>query len=168
MRAEASLHIDAPPERVWRLVTDVGRMGEWSPVTYKCEWLDGATHADVGARFKGYNRMAPARWWTVCEVTALEPGKLFEFRTVEVSAPFSFGVGQPREMTRWRYEFEPEDIGTRVTERYDVAFVPPLLAVPEKIARAIPGGGRLVDNRRAKTDRGMEETLRRLKHAAEH
>jgi hypothetical protein len=83
-----------------------------------------------------------------------------------VSKPFSYGVQQPREMTRWRYEFEPEDIGTRVTERYDVAYTPPLLAVPERLARTI-GAGRLVDNRRAKTDRGMHETLRRLKDAAE-
>jgi uncharacterized protein YndB with AHSA1/START domain len=166
MHAEATLQIDAPPERVWRLVTDVTRMGEWSPVTYKCEWLEGATEAKVGARFKGWNKMAPAKWWTVCEVTTLEPGKLFEFRTMEVSAPFSIGVGQPREMTRWRYELEPEDIGTRVTERYEATFVPPLLEIPERIARAV-GAGRLVDNRRAKTDRGMEETLRRLKQAAE-
>jgi len=166
MHAEAATHIDAPPERVWRMVTDITRMGEWSPVTYKCEWLDGATEPSVGARFKGWNKMAPARWWTVCEITAFEPGKLFEFRTVEVSKPFSLGVGQPREMTRWRYEFEPEDIGTRVTERYEVAFVPPLLAMPERMARTI-GAGRLVDNRRAKTNRGMEETLRRLKDAAE-
>ena len=164
MHAEASLHIDAPPERVWRLVADVTRMGEWSPVTYKCEWLDGATEASVGARFKGYNKMAPARWWTTCEVTAVEPGKLFEFRTVDGT----FNIGsRGREMTRWRYEFEPEDIGTRAKESYDVSFIPALLRIPELIARKIPGGGRVVDNRRAKTDRGMEETLRRLKAAAE-
>jgi len=164
VHAEASAHIDAPPERVWRLITDVTRMGEWSPVTYKCEWLDGATEAKVGARFKGYNRMAPARWWTICEVTSLEPGKLFEFRTVDGT----FNIGsRGREMTRWRYSFEPEDIGTLVTETYDVSFIPALLRIPEQIARKIPGGGRLVDNRRAKTDRGMQETLRRLKEAAE-
>ena len=160
------MHIDAPPDRVWRMLTDISRMGQWSPITYKCEWLDGATQARVGARFKGWNRQPPARWWTICEVTAVEPGKIFEFRTVEVSKPFSFGVGQPREMTRWRFEFEPEDIGTRVNERYDVSFVPPLLGIPERIARTI-GARRLVDNRRAKTNEGMDETLRRLKDAAE-
>jgi len=164
VHAEASLHVDAPPERVWRLITDVTRMGEWSPVTYKCEWLDGVTEAKVGARFKGYNKMAPVHWWTICEVTRLEPGKLFAFRTIDGT----FNVGsRGREMTRWRYSFEPEDIGTRITETYDVSFIPALLRIPELIARKIPGGGRVVDNRRAKTDRGMEETLRRLKAAAE-
>lgn len=164
--ATASAQIDAPPERVFELVTDVTRMGEWSPITYKCEWLDDAAGPSIGAKFKGYNKMPPARWWTECEVTAYEPGRLFEFRTVDVSAPFSVGVKAPREMTRWRFEFAPEDGGTRVTESYSVVFVPPLLSVPEKIARAI-GAGRSVDKRRAKTNRGMEETLRRLKDAAE-
>jgi uncharacterized protein YndB with AHSA1/START domain len=166
MHAEASIHIDAPPERVWRMVTDVTRMGEWSPITYRCEWVDGGSQPAVGAKFKGYNRMSPARWWTVCEVTALEPGKLFEFRTVDVSMPFSLGVDLPTEMTRWRYEFEPDGIGARVTERYDVTLVPPVLRLPEVVARKL-GAGRFVDRRRAKTTRGMEETLRRLKDKAE-
>jgi uncharacterized protein YndB with AHSA1/START domain len=164
LRGEASVHIDAPPERVWRMITDVTRMGEWSPVTYKCEWLGGATEPEVGARFKGYNKMPPARWWTTCEITALEPGKVFEFRTIDGT----FNIGsRGREMTRWRYEFEPEDIGTRLTETYEASFIPALLRVPEQIARRIPGGARMVDKRRAKTDQGLEETLRRLKDAAE-
>jgi hypothetical protein len=141
-------------------------MGEWSPITYKAEWIDGAAAPDVGNRFKGYNRMPPASWWTVCEVTASEPGKVFEFRTIRVSAPFSIGAGGDREMTRWRYTFEPDGIGTRVTESYEVAFVPPILAIPERLARAV-GAGRFVDRRRAKTDAGMVETLRRIKRAAE-
>jgi uncharacterized protein YndB with AHSA1/START domain len=159
------LFIDAPPERVWQLVSDVTRMGEWSPITYRCEWLDGASRPAQGVRFKGYNKMAPAKWWTVCEITNCEPGKAFEFRTVRVSFPISLGVGQ-REMTRWRYTFEPEGIGTNVTERYEARFVPPILAVPEKIARAVGLGG-AVDKRRKLTNDAMDETLRRLKAAAE-
>ena len=164
LRAETSIHIDAPTQRVWELIADVTRMGEWSPITYKCEWLDGATKADVGARFKGYNRMRPARWWTVCEVTEAESGRVFEFRTVDGT----FNIGsRGREMTRWRYEFEPDEGGTRVTESYQVSFIPALLRIPEKIARKIPGGAAAVDRRRAETNRGMDETLRRLKAAAE-
>ena len=30
---EVSIDIDAPPERVWDLVTDVTAMGRWSPGT---------------------------------------------------------------------------------------------------------------------------------------
>ena len=164
MRAEVSIHIEAPPERVWRLVTDVARMGEWSPVTYRCEWIDGASGASVGARFMGYNRMPPVRWWTLCEVVALEPFRLFEFRTID--GTFSLG-SRGREMTRWRYRLEPEGGGTRLSESYEVRFVPALLRIPERVARLVPAGRRVIDERRERTRQGMRETLRRIKVAAE-
>jgi hypothetical protein len=147
------------------MLSDVTRMGEWCPITYRCEWLDGATGPAPGARFKGYNSLRPAKWWTVCEVTESVPGKVFEFRTVEASFPFSIGA-KDKEMTRWRYSFEPDGIGTRVTETYEVAFTPPLIAIPEKIVRAI-GGGKVADKRRAQTEDGIRKTLERLKAKAE-
>jgi uncharacterized protein YndB with AHSA1/START domain len=164
LKAETSLHIDAPPDRVWRLVTDVTRMPEWSPITYRCVWQGDVTVPVVGARFKGYNRLAPVQWWTLCEVTALESARLFEFRTID--GTFSIG-SRGREMTRWRYSFEPEGIGTLVTESYEVSHIPALLRVPEVIVNKIPGGKGMIARRRGKTDDSMEVTLRRLKEAAE-
>src|SRR5436309_1985613 len=38
-----SIDIDAPAERVYDLVADLSRMGEWSPECRRVEWLDGAT-----------------------------------------------------------------------------------------------------------------------------
>jgi len=165
VEAETSLFIDAPPDRVWRLISDVTRMGQWSPITYKCQWANGSSGPTKGATFKGYNKMMPFRWWTLCEVTDSEPGKVFEFRTMRVSFPLSIGVGE-REMTRWRYTFEPEGIGTKVTERYEAAYVPPLLSGLESAARRL-GLNRTVDNRVQKTIDGMDATLERLKAAAE-
>jgi hypothetical protein len=37
-RGEARIHVNAPPEKVYDLVSDVTRMGEWSLGTMKCEW----------------------------------------------------------------------------------------------------------------------------------
>jgi hypothetical protein len=54
--------IEAPREVVYDLVTDVTRMGEWSPECVACEWVDGATGPAVGARFRGRNRHGLARW----------------------------------------------------------------------------------------------------------
>ncbi|HUP73352.1 MAG TPA: SRPBCC family protein [Acidimicrobiales bacterium] len=34
---QVSIHIDASPEQVYDLVTDVTRMGEWSPETHRCK-----------------------------------------------------------------------------------------------------------------------------------
>ena len=38
-RGEAQVHVDAPPEVVYGVVSDVKRMGEWSPETIKCDWI---------------------------------------------------------------------------------------------------------------------------------
>ncbi|MDX6233621.1 MAG: hypothetical protein QOH68_2658, partial [Nocardioidaceae bacterium] len=38
---EARVQVDAAPEVLYDLVSDVTRMGEWSPETVHCEWLDG-------------------------------------------------------------------------------------------------------------------------------
>lgn len=154
VRDEISLHVDAPPERVWRLVSDITRMGEWSPVCYRCEWVGEPARPEVGSRFKGYNRQGPFRWWTVCEITGAEPGRLFEFRTIDGSLAVGY---RGREMTRWRYEFAPDGIGTRVTESYQVVSFPWLLRPASIVLR------RQGDQRRD----GMRTTLDRLKAAAE-
>ncbi len=46
---ERSIDIAAPPERVWALVTNIGRMGEWSPHTVLAQWVD-TNPADGPAR----------------------------------------------------------------------------------------------------------------------
>ncbi|HAS09465.1 MAG TPA: SRPBCC family protein, partial [Acidimicrobiaceae bacterium] len=48
-----SREIAAPPQRVWELISDITRMGEWSPETTGGKWLKGATGPAVGARFRG-------------------------------------------------------------------------------------------------------------------
>lgn len=149
-----SLHIDAPPERIWRLISDVTRMGQWSPVCYKCEWLDGAAAPVEGAKFKGYNKQGLARWWTVCEVTESVPGKVFEFRTID--GLLSVGH-RNKEMVRWRYDFEPDGIGTMVTESSQLVSLPPVLRLV----------GFALRRQDAQREAGMHTTLERLKKEAE-
>ena len=45
---EVSVHVDAPAERVYDMVSDVTRMPEWSPETVKCQWLGGADRVATG------------------------------------------------------------------------------------------------------------------------
>jgi len=74
-----TLHMNAPPERVWDLVSDVTRIGRYSPETFEAEWLEGATGPAVGARFRGHvrrNQKGPV-YWTTCTVTESDPGKTF-------------------------------------------------------------------------------------------
>jgi len=70
MTGEVSMHMDATPEEVWALVSDVTRMGSWSPETTACRWVGGASGPSVGARFRGTNKRGPLLWQTTCTVTA--------------------------------------------------------------------------------------------------
>jgi uncharacterized protein YndB with AHSA1/START domain len=148
-RDSAETIIDAPPERVYALVADLPRMGEWSPECQRVEWSEGSTEPVVGATFLGHNVGGPAnlmKWSRKGRVLVAERGRSFVFVTEEGG----------RESTEWRYEFEPVDAGTRVTESYDV--------------RWIPTWARIVDvptNRCKELAEGMEHTLGRLKAAAE-
>jgi uncharacterized protein YndB with AHSA1/START domain len=148
--ASVSETIAAPPEVVWDLVADVTRMGEWSPETVRCRWLDGATGPDVGARFAGTNQYDRKRWRTECRVTEAERGRVFEF---EVTGAKVFAV------SRWRYELRPVDGGCAVTESW-LDRRNPLIRAYGRLQLGI------VD--RAEHNRStMTETLRRLKEAAE-
>lgn len=105
VEGQATIHIDAPPEKVYGMISDVTRMGEWSPETHTCEWIEGATGPAVGARFKGSNKRGIMRWSTKPTVTVADPGR-----------EFAFDVGKD---TRWSYELTPKDGGTELTESFE-------------------------------------------------
>jgi uncharacterized protein YndB with AHSA1/START domain len=150
-RGEASRHIATPPALLYDLVSDVTRMGQWSPECVRCEWLDEATGPAAGARFKGTNKRGVVRWSTTARVLAAERGREFTFVTGH----------RGHDETRWTYRFEPEGDGTRVTETFEMlADLPWYLRVVERVVMR-------VKDRKADLELGMAETLRRLAIAAE-
>lgn len=100
--------IAAPPDQVWALISDLPRMGDWSPENNGGSWARGATGPRLGARFKGRNGGGRRRWSTDVVVTACEPGRSFAF---DVTA---LGLG----VARWGYTIEPADDGCVVTETW--------------------------------------------------
>ncbi len=140
MQGQASVFIAAPPESVYALVSDVTRMGEWSPECIHCEWIEGATGPAVGSKFKGTNKLGPYKWSTTPTVTEAQPGRLFEF---DAGA------------TTWRYEFAPADGGTQVTESFLVT------------SRATKVYSSFLFGRVNKMTKGMLTTLERIKAVAE-
>lgn len=147
----ASIYIDSSTEHVYALVSDVTRMGEWSPETYHCRWINGDSAPRVGARFKGYNRRGRARWSNTCEVVSAEPGREFAFQRTATAAG----------TVTWRYRLEPDSGRIRLTESYEVTQPPAALAV------WLIGLLQRVDDRDADLVEGMRTTLERLKRAAE-
>ena len=50
MKGHVSLWMEAPPEKVWALVTDVTRIGEFSPETFEARWTPRVRRARPSAR----------------------------------------------------------------------------------------------------------------------
>ena len=100
--------IDAPADSLYALVSDVTRMGEWSPENVGGRWLRGAAGPAVGARFRGSNRRGWRRWSTTCTVVAAEPGRVFAFDVSVGGVPAS----------RWTYDFTADGDATVVTETW--------------------------------------------------
>ena len=147
--ARASADISAPADKIWTLVSDLPRMGEWSPENTGGKWLGGASGPAVGARFRGSNRKGLRRWSTTCTVTEADAGKKFAFDV-------AYG---PVAISTWEYTLSTNGNGTTVVEEWSdrrPAWM--------KIA-AIPVMG--VADRAEHNRRGMEKTLDRLKAAAE-
>ncbi|MGQ0431605.1 MAG: SRPBCC family protein [Microthrixaceae bacterium] len=106
---QARVHVDGDPELLYDLVSDVTRMGEWSPETIRCGWIDGATGPALGARFKGTNKRGMFRWSTKPEVVVAYRGREFSFVT------HSTGPS-----TKWTYRFQPAgDGGTDLVESFE-------------------------------------------------
>ena len=77
---EVTTEIAAAPQAVYALVSDITRMGEWSPETVRAVWIKGASGPAVGARFKAWNkgRRGPA-WFNWPTVTVADEGREFAF-----------------------------------------------------------------------------------------
>ena len=149
LRVEVSLHMAAPPETVWALVSDVTRIGEFSPETFEAEWTRGSTGPEVGAFFKGHvkrNGLGPT-YWSPCRVTTCVPNEVFEF---------SVGLDEMT-LNNWGYRLEPDGLGTRVTEYFRIE-----PSMPMRLYWTVLGPLRGRTN-----ERGMRTTLERMKAVVE-
>lgn len=150
MAIEESIEIQAPPERLYDMVSDLGRMGEWSPENQGGKWVGGASGAAPGARFKGRNRNGWRRWSTNVTIVTADPPK-------EVSWE-SKALGM--KVALWRYRFEPDgNGGTRVTE-----------STEDRRGRTMHFIGRTasgIADRDGENKKNMRATLEQLKKAAE-
>lgn len=101
--------VSASADRVFAMVSDLRRMGEWSPENKGGEWIKGATGPAVGARFMGRNANGKKSWSTVVEVVEFEPGRKISFALM---------VG-PTRWCDWVWEVEAVDASSsRVTHSW--------------------------------------------------
>ncbi len=106
----SEIEIDATPEVVYALVSDVTRTGEWSPECVRCRWLGGATTAVAGARYRGASRNGWRRWSTTSTIRVARRG-------VELVWDVTY-LGRP--VARWGYRLsELDGGGTLLDESVD-------------------------------------------------
>ena len=141
--------IAAPADTVWSMVSDLTRMGEWSPENESVAWRRGATGPEAGTTFRGTNRNGQKKWKTTGTIIDAEPGRLFTFRITAVG----FKVAE------WRYAFETTAQGCRVTETW----IDQRGAIAKALGKPVSG----VTDRDEHNRQTMEKTLANLKAAVE-
>ena len=83
-----------------------------------------------------------------CEVKTAEPAKELSWSTVQ----------RNRDLVRWRYQLEPVEGGTDLTESFEVIWLPPLARIAEDF---------LMRDRDRRREDSMHATLNRIKEVAE-
>lgn len=146
---EVSRDIAASPAAVFAAITDITRMGEWSPETHTAEWNEGFDAAAVGARYTGHNRNGDKTWSIEAEIVELVENERFFFDCNSRGFVFS----------KWGYSIEPTDAGSRVTEYWQD--LRPEAAL--EVSKSVSGVEDRVTHNRA----GMEATLERVAAALE-
>jgi hypothetical protein len=101
----AGVQIDARPEVVYRLLTDLPTLASLAEEAVAMEWRKG-DGVRPGAVFVGRNENGGRRWSTTCTVTDAEPGRVFAFDVRYAVLPIA----------RWQYDIVSADGGCRVTE----------------------------------------------------
>lgn len=145
---EVSVYVDAPPERVWSVVSDVQRMGEWSPECKKMIVWD-KNGARQGGWVTGINKRKLIFWPTNSKIHVYDEGRAIGWKVLENRA-------------RWIYELKPEGEGTRLTERREM---PDGRTALGRFASAIAFGGSQVHD--GELLEGMQTTLERIKQTVE-
>jgi ligand-binding SRPBCC domain-containing protein len=101
-------YIEAPPERVWALVSDIYLMPRLSSELQEVEWLGRVSEPAVGCRFRGRNtHRALGTWETVSTIVACDEPR-----------EFGWAVGDPAHPSAtWKFTLSPEGPGTVLEQR---------------------------------------------------
>lgn len=105
LTASASVTVDATPQQVYDVVSDITRTGEWSPVCRSAEWVDPGQTGE-GAQFLGHNDDGTKQWTTTSTVVSARPGE-----------EFAWEVGKG--YVRWGYTMRAVEDGSEDGDRQD-------------------------------------------------
>jgi uncharacterized membrane protein len=154
--AEVSIWIDASPQLVWELVSDIELMPALSEELQAVDWLEGATEAAVGARFVGTSRHPDlGEWATTSTVIECEPQRVLAWAVVDPDDPTAI----------WRFRLEPKDGGTELSQWMQMG--PARSGLSFAIDRMPEKEQKIVFVRMREFENSMTRTLEQLKKLAE-
>lgn len=143
---QAEVEINAPVSKVWALITDLGKMPEWSP---QCRLMKALGPVRPGTRTVNLNRRNVLFWPTTSTITEVIPERKLAFR-VDINK------------TVWTYELEPTATGTRLTESRHAENG--VSAISAGLTKTVLGGMEPFEKELVE---GMNLSLQRIKAAAE-
>lgn len=146
---EQSIQIEAPAARVWALVSDVCRIPEWSPDVSSTRLRKGFEEMGLGAQFTNRNVLGELEWTTHGEIVRFDQAEAIAFRIEE-----NWAV--------WSFQLTPEGEGTLLTQRREIP--DGVSDLSREYTDRFLGGQ---DAYGEVLDRGMRQTLERIKTAAE-
>ena len=154
--AQVQTWIDAPPQRVWTVVSDIDLMPTMSQELQSVEWLDGATGPSVGARFVGYNKHeALGEWSTTSEVVECEAERVLAWAVEDPENPTAI----------WRFRLQPRDGGTDLSQWVQLG--PGRSGLSFAIDRMPEKEQQIVFVRMREFETNMTSTLEHIKNLAE-
>lgn len=154
---EAATWIDADPDRVWSLVSDIQLMPTLSSELQRVEWLDDVSAPCLGAKFVGHNKHdAFGQWSTTSYVVACEPNHEFAWAVGDADHPAA----------TWRFRMEPRDGGTELT--YWMQMGPAPSGLSAAIESMPDKEQKIVFVRMREFEAAMQKTVGEIKRLAEH
>lgn len=151
---EVDILINAPIERVWELVSDIGLPARFSSEFLGARWIGG--ERTVGARFAGRNHHdAIGEWETTSFVTRWEPPRSFAWAVSDAADPSA----------SWWFDLEAEAGGTRL--RQGMRMGPARSGLSAAIEAMPDKEEKIVARRLAEHERNMRANLEGIKQLAE-
>jgi uncharacterized protein YndB with AHSA1/START domain len=152
----AEIYIEASPERVWELVSDIHLMPELSSELQEVAWLDGVTGPGTGHRFTGRSvHDALGSWETVSTIIDHEPPRRFAWAVGDPGFPSSI----------WSFALQTRDEGTVLEQRAQLGPAPSGLSMA--IAAMPDKEQKIVFVRLREFETGMKANLAAIKDLAE-
>ena len=145
---EDSIHIEATPQDVYALISDVVRTGEWSPQCRAVEWK--TDERGVGARFLGHNSKPGRDWTTESQIRSAQQDEEFSWAVVPAGVV-------------WGYRLAPLAGGTRLTHFTEFS------TDAEQFFQAKYGdeSAEVMRSRLVDASEGIPQTLQRVKELLE-